>query len=188
MLSIEGGRLAEPTYIVTGRFRSGTSMMMHSLVTGGMTAVYKVNMAGKKSTGEPYCNYEMSAGDVWDGVPIKHGHASGRGKLIKIFWHRLLWAPPGKYRVIFMNRPDEEIVESATKAGEAKVDIELMLSVPVNGIIQKLRERDDMDVTGVSYNHLCKYPLDGFEYLKQRGWPIDAKAAATVPTMITRDN
>ncbi len=95
--------------IVSGLPRSGTSLMMQMLVAGGMRAL---------SDGERQADTDNPRGYLeWERIkqlPNNPGCiAEAEGKVVKVISRLLLALPPGhEYRVIFMQRPLDEVLAS----------------------------------------------------------------------------
>src|SRR6202161_2272690 len=95
--------------IVSGLPRSGTSLMMQMLVAGGMNAL---------ADGERQADVDNPRGYLeWERIkqlPNDPGCiAEGEGKVVKVISRLLLSLPAGhEYRVIFMQRPLQEVLAS----------------------------------------------------------------------------
>jgi Sulfotransferase domain len=95
--------------IVSGLPRSGTSLMMQMLVAGGMSPLTDGERAADTDNPRGYLEWERikqlpSAPDCI---------AEAEGKVVKVISRLLLAVPEGhQYRVIFMQRPMEEVLAS----------------------------------------------------------------------------
>jgi len=95
--------------IVSGLPRSGTSLMMQMLVAGGMTPL---------SDGERQADTDNPRGYLeWERIKQLPGDpgciAEAEGKVVKVISRLLLSLPAGhEYRVIFMQRPLQEVLAS----------------------------------------------------------------------------
>jgi hypothetical protein len=98
--------------IVSGLPRSGTSMMMQMLVAGGMHALVDNVRTADEDNVRGYLEYE----------PVKHTRrdpswiAGAVGKVVKMVYLLLYDLPAGySYRVVFMQRPMDEMLLSQQK-------------------------------------------------------------------------
>ena len=100
----------EPIIVVSGLPRSGTSLMMQMLSAGGMPVLTDTQRPADNSNPRGYFEY----------APVKRMHtgdtgwlSDAHGKAVKIV-SALLTTLPTKYvyRIIFMQRPLDEVVQS----------------------------------------------------------------------------
>ena len=95
--------------IVSGLPRSGTSLMMQMLVAGGMTALSDGERQADADNPRGYLEWERIKQLPSDPTCI----AEGEGKVVKVISRLLLSLPAGhEYRVIFMQRPLQEVLAS----------------------------------------------------------------------------
>jgi tetratricopeptide (TPR) repeat protein len=94
--------------VVTGLPRSGTSMMMQMLDAGGLPVLSDGQRIPDTDNPRGYFEYEKVANLRVDSEWI-HG---ARGKAVKVVAQLLPHLPRGAYRVIFMDRNLDEIVQS----------------------------------------------------------------------------
>ena len=95
--------------IVSGLPRSGTSLMMQMLVAGGMTALSDGERQADADNPRGYLEWERIKQLPNDPTCI----AEAEGKVVKVISRLLLSLPPGhEYRVIFMQRPLPEVLDS----------------------------------------------------------------------------
>jgi len=184
---------SQTVYIVSGFMRTGTSMMMRALEAGGMQACYRQSREDmrKRYADEHYDPnfgglYELERKDYqkWD---FPRGY---EGKLIKAL---SLGVPqmdvmPDGIRVVFMRRHPEEIRQSYLAFFNRDLRGTERLDERMEHIIARIENRRDvlsMDV--LWYREVVERPLECFERLRDRGWPIDVKAAvATVNPELCR--
>jgi hypothetical protein len=95
--------------IVSGLPRSGTSLMMQMLGTGGMTLLTDSERKPDNDNPRGYCEWE----------PVKQLPRqpslidTAEGKAVKVISQLLLFLPEGRnYKVIFMERPLPEVLAS----------------------------------------------------------------------------
>jgi|SRR5579864_5924061 len=95
--------------IVSGLPRSGTSLMMQMLVAGGMTALSDGEREADTDNPRGYFEWERIKTLPSDPGCI----AEGEGKVVKVISKLLLSLPVGhEYRVVFMQRPLQEVLAS----------------------------------------------------------------------------
>jgi hypothetical protein len=98
--------------IVSGLPRSGTSLMMQMLVAGGMTPLADGERAADADNPRGYLEWERIKTLPHDPACI----AEAEGKVVKVISKLLLALPAGRdYRVVFMERPMNEILASQAK-------------------------------------------------------------------------
>ncbi len=174
----------EPVYIVSGYMRSGTSMMMKSLIQGGMNGRYSnkkdriLNQRYEEKTYHPNPEgfYELGPKD-FEHPDFPEGY---RGCLIKALHWRLKTLPPCKYRVVFMLRNPREIEVSYLKMFRQRPPFVLEKYASfIEETLSFLRSRGDMDVATVWHHDMVKNPVMVLSDLKSKGFPIlDAEKAA----------
>jgi LPS sulfotransferase NodH len=95
--------------IVSGLPRSGTSLMMQMLVAGGLTALTDGERVADTDNPRGYHEWERIKSLPRDPNCIDEA----QGKLVKVISQLLFALPDGRdYRVIFMERPLQEVVAS----------------------------------------------------------------------------
>jgi hypothetical protein len=106
-------RYGAPIVVVSGLPRSGTSMAMKMLATGGMPILTDGIRQADESNPRGY--YELEA--------VKELHTQqdtawlddAKGKAVKVVSFLLTWLPEGyNYRVVFMQRDLREVIASET--------------------------------------------------------------------------
>lgn len=103
--------------LVSGLPRSGTSLMMQMLAAGGMPVLDDGKGVPDESNPRGYFEWESIANVAHDPKIIDQAE----GKAVKAMSAILYALPPGhEYRVIFMERPLEEVVASQRKMIERK--------------------------------------------------------------------
>lgn len=175
-------------YIVSSFHRSGSSMMMNCLITGGMDAVY--------TTRFDFLNSESGTPDY---IPNPNGFFQNEldltsfnpqmyeGKLLKTSSFRdLLRLPVGRYKVIFMVRNPQEIKASMEKMSPYDVWPEVpaldMYDLVFPSLQNALAQRRDIQITYLNYADVVNDPSSIFNN-DLSDWPItDRTAAASVVT------
>lgn len=170
-------------YLVTGYMRSGTSMMMQSLIAGGLEALYderRENM--NKSYGDEH--YKPNAKGFYEpsymeyrkfGFPKMHD-----GKLLKVLRGGVPMLAVADYLVILMRRHPEEIRQSYEAFFGGKADMVILNNYEerLTNTEEMIRNRRDMNLTCLDYRTVVDDPNLAFETLRENGWPIDVDVAA----------
>jgi len=150
-------------YIISGLERSGTSMLMQILRSGGIPTSFDDSRPADESNPKGY--YELEGGKIINKLrggsfPLK----DHRGKFIKITAYGLKYLPPGKYKIIYSERNIEEILDSMEKMiGEKDSSREETKTsfIKLNDTIkQYFEEREDMDILLVNYNNIISNPKE----------------------------
>jgi len=157
----------DTNYIVSGLERSGTSMIMQILHSGGVPVAFD-STSRPADENNPKGYFELEGGKVinklMDGTfPLE----MYRGKFIKITSFGMRFLPKGKYKVIYTQRNIEEVLFSmermTKKKDENRAEIRdsfLKLDILVKDIITK---RDDIEELFVNYNQIIKNPKENIE-------------------------
>lgn len=167
----------ETVYIVSGYMRTGTSMMMKALESGGMETFYRKSRDDfrKGFADENYDPntgglYEIERKDVTDDFPEKF-----KGKLIKCLMdglHKVQVMP--KIKVVFMRRDFEEIRQSyqAFFSNPLQLDEKKFID-KTERAISMLLNRKDVELTILNYRDVIKNPMIQFTKLYNNEWPIN---------------
>jgi len=166
-------------YIVSGLERSGTSMMMQILYKGGMPVAFDYSRPPNDHNPKGY--YELEGGKIinrlMDGTfPME----KYQGKFIKITAYGLKFLPKGKYKIIYMIRNIDEIMDSMEKmSGPINREEEKPLFEKLNRYaIQLMKKRDDIDYIIVNYNEVIKNPRREIERVNEfLGGKLDVESA-----------
>jgi len=175
-------------YVVSGMARTGTSMMMHALIKGGIPAVYEV---GKD------IRVKMRIQDGYDPNPdglfeITNEHLLERfpdafeNEVVKI--HDWQWAEIGDkisdgLMVVYMTRKPKDVLDSlcrftGVKIPTAKMKKRVSMQDEVADAVS--HRQDAVDVVSVDYNDVLNDPLTFFGFLKDHNFPIDPDRASSV--------
>lgn len=168
----------EPVYLVSNLHRSGSSMLMHCLSKGGLTPIYNkfvdgMNFSAPNSYVPNVNGFYQYTGDVDNFFYDKY-----KSKLLKCPLKKLTDLPTGKYKLVFIKRDPEEIRKSMHKWtpynswGQEEI-LTFFYNEFVDTILNKLKERDDFEITILNYRDIIKNPTTEFSKLKKLGWPID---------------
>ena len=149
-------------YIVSGLERSGTSMLMQILHTGGVPTAFNQH-SRPPNHHNPKGYYELEGGKIInkliDGTfPLE----KFKGTFIKITAYGLKYLPPGKYKIIYSERNIEEVLDSmeamAGIADENRYKTKEAF-IKLNRIMKrKIIEREDIDVLFLNYNEILLHP------------------------------
>jgi len=158
------------SYIVSGLERSGTSMLMQMLHAGDLPVAFD-DKSRPSDQNNPKGYFELEGGKIinrlMDGTfPFDQY----KGTFIKITAYGLKYLPPGKYNIIYSERNIEEILDSMEKMAEIKdtdrketKDIFLKLN---NMIKNQLKNREDITVLFVNYNHILSDPENNIKKIQ----------------------
>lgn len=163
-------------------------MMMKALEAGGMDAAYSVQRDERMNRrwGEPdykpnesYC--ELDPEDYRD----PNFPAAYEGKLIKCLAGGLLKLRPiSQYRIVFMRRDAKEIQQSLVAFFGKQTDIACSSNFQemLSSIVEISKDRKSiLSIDQIDYKHVVDNPLEVFQKLSMRGWPIDPDKSAIVP-------
>lgn len=151
----------QTNYIVSGLERSGTSLLMQILHSGGIPIGFDDSRKADEHNPKGY--YELEGGKIInklrDGTfPLQ----DYRGKFIKITAYGLQFLPPGKYVIIYSERNLDEILDSMEKMTRKKDpnrDETKKSFEKLNVMVKKqLTSRQDMKALFVSYNDIVHHP------------------------------
>jgi len=150
-------------YIVSGLERSGTSMMMQILHAGGLPIAFDNSRLPDENNPKGY--YELECGKIIN--KLMNGSFSfneHKGKFVKITAYGLKYLPPGSYKIIYMERNIEEILDSMEKMVGIKDENRdetrksfLKLNQMIKNFIAN-RDRDDVKLLYVNYNEIISNP------------------------------
>ena len=154
----------DPITIVSGLPRSGTSMVMQMLASGGLVPYTDQKREADSDNPRGYLEHEMATRIAADNSWLPEV----RGGVVKIIAQLLSNLPKGeRYRVIFMDRDLREIVKSQRvmldrleKKGGRLSDSRMMqaLDAQVAMVERMLARRSDIDVMFVSYDDVVSNP------------------------------
>jgi len=179
-------------YIVSGFFRSGTSLLMQSLEAGGLPIYYsrKRDRLNEEHTDRsrrpnPVSLYEPSGSDLAEiGFPRRH---DGCAVKVLIMWLSSLAVHD--YRVLMLYRDPLGIMDSYERAFHEFWDLDrreawIRYYYPRMDETYRwfLNRRDVRSVSRLAFADVLSSPLVSFRSLAADGWPIDAERAASVVT------
>jgi len=148
-------------YIVSGTERSGTSLMMQLLDKGEVPIAYDTKR--KPDINNPRGYYELEGGKIIKKIiDNTFDFDKYTGKFIKITAYGLQYLPVyeyKRYKIIYMYRNIDEIVESMNKMSDKTFDSyetkELLIKLKISAI-DTMRLREDIEYKIISYNGLLK--------------------------------
>jgi hypothetical protein len=182
-------RKKEPIIIVSGLPRSGTSMMMNMLRTGGLElATDGIRTA---DTDNPKGYYELEKVKELNKDTDKSWLKSKRGQVIKIISYLLKYLPDNNYyQIIFMQRNLKEVMASQNKMLERRgkqVNIEQddnmieLYEKHISEVKSIIEKSDNMSVLYINHRFIIDEPQKAAEkvsrFLKKK---LDIKAMSQI--------
>lgn len=172
-----------PIFIVSGFMRSGTSMMMQALETGGLEAVYNPDRDQMNDEfGDNH--YRVNEGGFYELTKEEYDHPefpdNHLGKLVKNLYGGMLRLRPSTNikHIVFMRRPIAEISASYEAAFGKKCPAAIPeLDEKLDRIQGILAQRRDVKINVIQYHDVISNPNEAFESL---GWPINTKECSSV--------
>ncbi len=154
----------DTNYLVSGLERSGTSMMMQMLNRGGVSVAF--DRSREPDVHNPKGYYELEGGKIINRlIEGTFPFEKYRGTFIKVTAFGLRYLPEGRYKVIYMLRDLDEIMDSMEKmSGEVDRAEEKPAFRRLNRCAkQLLRNRDDIDALMVHYRDVVEQPREEAE-------------------------
>jgi len=150
-------------YIVSGLERSGTSMMMQMLHSGGVPIAYTESR--KADVNNPKGYFELEGGKIITSLmkgmfPIE----KYQGKFIKITAYGLSYLPStGKYKIIYMERNLEEVLDSMEKMSNVVDENREQTKQSFQRLNEKVKKeilsKENINVLFIHYNEMLKDPI-----------------------------
>lgn len=157
--------------IVSGLPRSGTSMMMRMLETGGIPAL--IDNVRKADEDNPRGYYEFEAVKQTRKDPSWLKNADGR--VVKMVYRLLYDLPPDhQYRVVFMRRKLEEVIASQNvmlarqaKPGGSLSDDKLMavFKTELESVYRWIEKQPNFRILFIDYNEVLQDAAPAVEAL-----------------------
>lgn len=180
-------------YLVSGLPRSGTSLMMQMLHRGGLEPWTDRIRAADEDNPRGYFELEKVKQTSSDCSWIDQA----RGKVVKLISQLLMTLPPGgPYKVVFMRRDLDEVLDSQFKMLERRGerdestrdadDMKQLFVAHLEDVEAWLRARADVDVLFVNYNRLIADPRQAAERINRfvdGVLDVDAMVAAVDPAL-----
>lgn len=151
--------MIEMIYIVTGLPRSGTSLIMQMLYSGGLPVFADSTRKADQHNEKGYFEHPDVDNIRKDNSFLKNC----RGKAVKIVAHRMYWLDDSlNYRVIYMHRnihstcrSQEEMIKVRGKQPE---DIEVVKQKYLNFLDRFLNDFQDWDMKEFNYEDILDEP------------------------------
>jgi hypothetical protein len=174
-------------YVVTGRPRTGTSMMMRAFDLGSSLTIRKdLTVETRLRAREVDATYDPNPGGYYPAPYLPDKAPPSSVLKVQIFdWERVA---PGDYRVIWMTRDEAERQKSMVAGFGGRDDVDPNAVALIERNEAHLAARKDCVITTLSYADVVENPLVIFRNLQRAGWPITpALAAATVDPLLYRN-
>lgn len=178
--------------VVSGLPRSGTSLMMQMLHAGGLPVLTDGLRIADDSNQRGYFEYEpvkrLRTDRAW--LPQANGHAV---KIIHLLLANLLTDGSLRYRIVFMQRPIHEVLDSQrvmlAREGKTAADAAVLSKVFEGQLAQAaawLAAQPSIEVLYMPYHRVVREPLAVAAEVKEfLGLDLDeeAMAAAVDPSL-----
>ena len=109
--------MSEPVYIVSGLPRSGTSMIMQALEAGGFPVATDGKRQPDESNPKGYLEIDSIINKLKDNPDFIFNFED---KVVKVIAYGIQYLPSGSYRVIYVERDIDEVLDSMEKMIGAK--------------------------------------------------------------------
>ena len=155
-------------YIVSGIERSGTSMMMQILYKGGAPVAFDNSRAPDENNPKGY--FELEGGKIIRRLmDVSFPFDKFDGKFIKITAYGLKFLPEGDYRIIYMKRDLDEVMDSMERmGGPIDREKERPLLKKLNAFsINLMEKRDDIEYRIVNSRDVINNPREEIEKINQ---------------------
>lgn len=149
-------------YIVSGLERSGTSLMMQIIEESGLKLAYNNNRPPDSDNPNGY--YELHKGKIIGRLEEEEvDFDKYDGQFIKITSYGIKMLPKGDYKIIYMQRPVDEVYLSQNKKmGSSSMisefDQKELLKKLDDFTIQFMEEREDIEYLTVNHRNLIENP------------------------------
>ncbi|MCH8902927.1 MAG: alkaline phosphatase family protein [Bacteroidetes bacterium] len=174
-------------YVVSGLPRSGTSMMMQMLETGGLEIFQDGKRKADSNNPRGYYEHEKVKGLMRDRSWVK----DAEDKVVKVISQLLMQLPPKfKYKVIFMERDIYEVVSSQVRMIEKikkkkTKTYPLGLEMAYRKNVEKIKEwsikQPNMEILYVKYTDVLDKPLQQSRRINEfLGGELNAHAMSKV--------
>lgn len=151
-------------YIVSGLPRSGTSMLMQILEAGGLAGATDKKRKPDDSNPKGYLEIENIINKLKDNPNYVFEF---EGKVLKVIAYGLQYLPAGSYKVIYVERSIEEVLDSMERMVGAKDEQRKDTKKAFIRLNEKTKteisKRDDIDVLFVNYNEILSNPSKSLE-------------------------
>ena len=153
-------------YIVSGLERSGTSMMMQILRAGGLPTAF--DDLRKADENNPKGYYELEGGKIINKLIDKaFPMEKYKGRFIKITAFGLTFLPQRRYKIIYMERNLDEVLDSMEKMAkindEGREETKESFKKLNEKVKRDIQSREDVDVLFVNYNDILASPEESIK-------------------------
>ena len=153
-------------YIVSGLERSGTSMMMQMLKAADIPIYF--DESRKPDENNPKGYYELEGGKIINRLIDKTFDMNCcLGKFIKITAYGLSFLPPGRFKIIYMERNLDEVLDSMEKMAKITDEQRELTKDSFRKLNDKtkneLQNRTDVEVLFVNYNDMLISPNENIK-------------------------
>jgi len=167
-------------YIVSGIERSGTSMMMQVLYMGGAKVAFDKSRTPDYHNPKGY--YELEGGKIINRLmegtfPFEKYD----DKFVKITAYGLKFLPPGHYKIIYMMRDLDEVMDSMEKmSGPIDREKEKPVFEKLNSFsINLMKKREDIEYIIVNYRDVINDTVKEIERINEfLGGMLNVESAA----------
>jgi len=150
-------------YVVSGIERSGTSMMMQILSAGGLPTAF--NESRKADDNNPKGYYELEGGKIINKLMEKTFPIEQYiGRFIKITSFGLNFLPNSCYKIIYMERNIDEVMDSMEKMAKIndtnRKETKESFTRLNHKVKHDIQNRKDVDVLFINYNKIILDPKE----------------------------
>lgn len=175
-------------YVVSGMARTGTSMMMHALIKGGIPAIYDVGKGDARLMLLNAMGYDANHDGLFELQKpnlLKRFPDDLDTELVKIAdfqWELLSGQAENGIRVVYMLREKESTMMSlaAFTGAEDLSEYEERWNHQQDYIKQIMSRKDILSINIFHFEDVVADPVPHFNKLKRAGWPIDVNRAVSV--------
>ena len=154
--------LKDTLVVVSGIPRSGTSLLMQMLKTGGMEILADEKRKPDESNPKGYLEFEAVKKLAQDNTCLKNQS----GKAVKVISSLLKYLPEEqKYKIIFMNRDMHEIIKSQRRM--LKKDEKIFSKELIKAFLKELKnvkewvkQQPNKDLLNINYKKVVKNPSE----------------------------
>ena len=170
--------MKKPVYIISGLPRSGTSMIMQVLEAGGFPIATDGKRQPDESNPKGYLEMDSIINKLKDNPDCIFNFED---KVVKVIAYGFQYLPSGNYKVIYVERDIDEVLDSMEKmmgakdesrSGTQKAFIKLNDKTKTD-----INRREDMDVLFVNYNAILSSPKEHLEeihrFLKNKNLDLE---------------
>jgi len=153
--------MREVNYIVSGLPRSGTSLVMQMLKKAGMSIATDGRRKPDDDNPKGYYEIDDIIHKLKEDPKFIYNYT---GRVTKVIAFGLQYLPKGNYKIIYIERDIEEVLDSMEKMaqiydhqrGQTRLSFSLLNKCSKN----IMRDREDIDYIIINYNQLLEYPED----------------------------